>query len=266
MLAAVSLALAGCDIDKPTPHVKEGFVAIVYADLTRSINDETANRIKRNVAELFRNTPPNTNFYLFSVDRGTSKPDIYEFIPHFSEIKLASDEDKVKKEMEDNQKTKADVELKKLKDSLDSYHALIASQKGPVSCLTNKLNSLSDMIRNKSSNYPDYEIRVYFYSDMIEDCSNSFDGKPLAFKRSANDDEEEKHLQDIQHRIDKNFHQVELKSLHPKVYVVLTSQDDKQSLANLKMLWSKFFDKLGVDTGDIFWGVGNEESFWKMPK
>lgn len=269
LIVASSFGLLGCGEIKSLPQNK-GVVAIVYADLTGSINEEIANREKKNIGELFRKLPADTKFYLFSIDKGTSKPDIYNFLPEFTTVHTAADEDKLKEEIEDNRKAKETTEFAKLNSSLNSYHDSIARQKGPVSCISNKLNSLLDMIENKKRSYPDYEIRVYFYSDMIEDCQNSFDGKPLVFKRSATDIDEEKHLQDIQNRIEKNFSQggaqKEPKFVETKIYIILTSQDDKQSLGNLKKIWNRLFEKLGVAPKDIVWGNGNESSFWKVEK
>jgi len=264
-LFAALFALSKCD---PEPPKKKGIVAIVYTDLTKSIDNETADRQKRNIEELFQNLAPASKFYLFSIDRGTNKPSIYEFIPRFTEIKNAEDEDKVNEEISNTKKAKESTELEKLNSSLNSYHASIAGERGPVSCISNKLNSLLDMIGNKKASFPDYEIRVFFYSDMIEQCENSFDGKPLTFQRAANDKEETKHLQDIQNRIEQNFEQgspkKNLKSMDTKIYVVLTSQDDKQSLKNLKTIWNSFFGKLGLQPEDLVWANGNEDYFGKL--
>jgi hypothetical protein len=86
MFAAL-IALSGCNgIDTPAPPKKKGIVAIVHADLTESIDEATATRQKRNIEELFQNLPYDSKFYLFSIDRGTNKPSIYEFLPTFIDV------------------------------------------------------------------------------------------------------------------------------------------------------------------------------------
>jgi hypothetical protein len=263
------IALSGCGcIDCPVPPKKKGIVALVYTDLTKSINDETANRQKRNIEELFQSLPYDSKFYVFSIDRGTNKPSIYEFLPKFIEPKTPREEDQLTEEIATTKKAKESTELEKLRSSLDSYHAAIISERGPVSCISNKLNSLTDMIAIKRSSVPEYEIRLYFYSDMIEQCQNSFDGKPLTFEKYPDDTEEAKHLQDIQKRIEANFQPANpnknLKSMGTAIQIILTSQDDKQSLRTLKTLWNSFFGKLGLSPEDIVWANGNEECFWKL--
>lgn len=260
----------------PKPPKKKGIIAIVFADLTGSINEETANRVKRNVGELFKQLPAETNFYLYTIDRGTSKPDIYNFTPKFTEIKVDSDEEKRKEETANNQELKNTIELEKLNKSLNDYQNYISSQKGAVSCLSNKLNFLSDSIKNKSDSYPEYAVKIYFYSDMLEECENSFDGKPLDFKKKATDAEEEKHLQEIENRIGKGFNSTlqfkDLKSLRTKIHVILTSQDDKQELGKLKTLWAKIFGKFGYLEEDIndktyfYWGDGTDKILWELEK
>ena len=269
-LFAALIAFSGCDgLDTRVPPKKKGIVAIVYADLTKSIDEQTATRQKRNIEELFQNLPYDSKFYLFSIDRGTNKPSIYEFLPKFIEVKNPKDEDQLKEEIANTRKAKESTELEKLRSSLNSYHSSISSQNGPVSCISSKLNSLVDMIANKRSSFPEYDIRLYFYSDMIEQCQNSFDGKPLTFERYTDDSEEAKHLQDIQRRIKQNFDPAnpnkDLKSLQTKVHIILTSQDDKQSLRSLKTIWNSLFEKLGLSPDDIVWANGNEEIFSKLP-
>lgn len=269
LLVAISFGLSGCWIDeKFPPHQTKGLVAVVYSDLTGSINDETATRQKQNIGKLFQELPAETKFFLFSIDQGTSKPDIYYFVPKATEVVDAATEAKADQEKQTWKTEKATVETNKLNASLDGYHKSIVNEKRAVSCIANKLNSLLDMVTNKTTNDPGCEVRVYFYSDMIEDCENSFDGKPLLFKRLANDAQEEKHLQEIQLRIEKNFEQVgpqrNLKSMGARIYIILTSQDDKQRLVTLKKLWNQLFAKLGFAPEDITWSIGNEESFWKF--
>ena len=263
------IASSGCGrLDVPVAPKPKGILAIVYSDLTKSINEETANRQKRNIEELFQNLPHDSKFYLFSIDRGTNKPSIYEFLPKFTEVKNAEDEDKLKEDIANIKKAKETTEFEKLKASLDSYQASITSERGPVSCISNKLNLLADMIANKRAGYPGYEIRLFFYSDMIEQCQNSFDSKPLNFERYSGDSEEAKHLQDIQKRINANFDPAStnknLKSMGAKIYIILTSQDDKQSLRTLKTLWDSFFGKLGLAPEDIVWTNSNELYFWTL--
>ena len=265
------IALSGCDgigIDTPVPPKKKGIVAIVYTDLTKSIDEQTATRQKRNIEELFQSLPYDSKFYLFSIDRGTNKPSIYEFLPKFIEVKNPKDEDQLKEDIAKTRKDKETTELEKLRSSLDSYHASITGEKGPVSCISNKMNSLVDMIANKRSSFPQYDIRLYFYSDMIEQCQNSFDSKPLTFERYPDDSEEATHLQDIQRRIAENFEPANanknLKTMETKMHIILTSQDDKQSLRSLKTIWNSFFGKLGLAPEDIIWTNGNENIFWTL--
>jgi len=126
------------------------------------------------------------------------------------------------------------------------------------------------MVANKTAGHPEYEVRLYFYSDMIEECENSFDGKPLSFRRNPHDSDEKKHLQQIQTRIDESFEQAapprDLKSMGAKIYIILTSQDDKQTLVTVKKIWNKLFAKLGYAPEDITWANGNEDSFWRPAK
>lgn len=241
---------------------------MVYTDLTKSIDEDTATRQKRNIATLFQNLPYDAKFYLYSIDRGTNKPSIYEFLPKFTPITDAISQDTVKQEIVKTIADKQGAELDNLNSSLNTYHASIASEKGPVSCISNKLNSLIDTADNNLGNSTDYDVRIFFYSDMIEQCQNSFDAKPLNFARYANDSQEQKHLADIQNRIDKNFDPVSpkmnLKTLDAKVYIILTSQDDKQSLKTLKIIWGSFFKKLGLSPEEITWATGNGERFWTL--
>jgi len=268
-LLAAAMAFPGCDgIDHPVSPKPKGILAIVYSDLTKSINEQTADRQKRNIEDLFHNLSPDSKFYLFSIDRGTNKPSIYEYLPTFTEIKNAEDEYTVKEEMDKYGKQKESTESEKLKASLDSYHTFITSERGPVSCISNKLNSLADMIASKKASFPGYEVRLYFYSDMIEQCQNSFDGKPLTFEKYANESEETKHIQEIEKRIAENFEPASpnrnLKSMGARIFIVLTSQDDKQRLKTLKTLWDDFFGKLGLAPEDVVWTNGNEVYFWKL--
>jgi hypothetical protein len=251
----------------PTPSKKKGIVAIVYADLTKSIDKNIANRQKENIGELFKQLPVNTKFFLYSIDRGTNKPDIYKFTPPtFIKIRVESDRDRLKKQIDDTQTNKETTEFDNLNRSLNSYYSSITNQKGPVSCIANKLTTLLDTIGNKTASYPEHEIRLFFYSDMIEQCQSSFDGKPANLEKHANDKEEAKYLQDLQQRIEQNFVQAgsekNLKSMGTKVYIVLTSQDDKQNLQALKTIWNTFFKKLGLNPEDLVWANGNEELFW----
>jgi len=272
LFIAVLVGLSGCGIDDAFKgqNQKKGIVAIVYSDLTESINEEIANREKQNIGELFQKLPAATKFYLFSIDRGTNKPDIYSFAPQFTIVRKVSDQEKVKQEIEENRIAKETTELAKLNASLNSYHTSITGQKGPVSCIANKLNSLLDMVGNKTAGHSGYEVRLYFYSDMIEECENSFDGKPLSFRRDPDDSDEKKHLQEIQTRVEENFEQAapprDLKSMGAKIYIILTSQDDKQTLVTLKKIWNKLFAKLGFAPEDIVWANGNEDRFWQVNK
>src|SRR5260370_37208237 len=209
LLIAASFSLSSCWIDERFPTAKtKGLVAIVYSDMNGSINDETAIRQKQNIGKLFQRLPVETKFFLFSIDQGTSKTDIYDFGREPTVVKDAATEAKAEREKDQWKKEKETVETNKLNASLDSYRTSIAKQRGPVSCIANKLNSLLDMVANKITNEPGCEVRVYFYSDMIEECENSFDGKPTVFTRYPNNAQEEKHLQDIQTRIDKDFEQI----------------------------------------------------------
>jgi hypothetical protein len=252
----------------PPVHKTKGIVAFVYTDLTVSINDETAKREKENIGKLFQNLPAESQFYLFSIDRGTNKPSIYEFLPKLVDVKVASDQKLLAKQKIEIENLKQTTEFAKLKSSLDAYHSSISKDNGHVSCITNKLNSLADIIASTRSSYPDYDIRLYFYSDMIEDCQNSFDGKLLRFDRDSDDRKEVVHLQDIQNRIEKNFEPARpdnnLKSMGTKVYIILTSQDDKQTLKSLKTIWNNLFGKLGLAPEDIKWTIGNEPYFWTL--
>ena len=104
---------------------------------------------------------------------------------------------------------------------------------------------------------------------MIEQCQNSFDGKPLTFAKYSDDSKEVAHLEDIQKiDIEKNFVPASPdknpKSMRTKVYIVLTSQDDKQSLRSLKAIWNNFFGKLGLAPEDVRWNIGNEPYFWTL--
>jgi hypothetical protein len=251
---------------KDGPKKPKGIVAIVYADLTKSINKEIAERQKENIGELFKKLPWNTKFFLFSIDRGSSQPTIYEFTPKITIVTDTKEEMAAKKDPENNQTAKETTEYEKLNSSLNSYHAAIASQQGMVSCISNKLNFLLDRVRDKTESFPEHEIRVFFYSDMIEQCENSFDGKPLNLKRVANDKEEAKYLQDIQARIEQNFEPANnLNSMGTKIYIIRTSQDDKQNLKTLTAIWDSFFKKLGLATEDIDWTNSNEPYFWAFP-
>jgi hypothetical protein len=75
-LCAALIALSGCGrlegLDKHIPPQKKRILAIVYTDLTKSIDEQTANRQKQNIEELFQNLPPDANFFLFSIDTGTN--------------------------------------------------------------------------------------------------------------------------------------------------------------------------------------------------
>ena len=270
-LCTVLAALSHCNGDGPPPPKKaKGIVAIVYADLTKSIDEDIANRQKKNIGELFQRLPANTKFFLYSIDRGSNKPDIYEFAPRFIEVKEAKDVDTLKQQIEKAKKDKETSEGDNLNASLNAYYSFITSQKGPVSCIANKLNSLLDTVGNAKASFRDHEIRLFFYSDMIEQCQNSFDGKPADFETQGNDQEEVKHLQDIQQRIEQSFAQAgpekNLKSMGAKVYIVLTSQDDKQNLKSLKTIWNTFFGKLGLQPDDLIWANRNEELFWDASK
>ncbi|HXQ39352.1 MAG TPA: hypothetical protein VN843_35455 [Anaerolineales bacterium] len=256
------------EIKPPTPPKKKGIVAIVYSDLTKSIDENIANRQKENIGELFKRLPVNTKFFLYSIDRATNKPDIYKFTPPtFIKIRVESDRDRLKKQIEDTQTNKETTEFDNLNRSLNSYYSSITNQKGPVSCIANKLTTLLDTIGNKNNSFPEHELRLFFYSDMIEQCQSSFDGKPANLEKHANDKEEAKYLQDLQQRIEQNFGQAapdkNLKSMGTKVYIVLTSQDDKQNLNTLKTIWNAFFKRLGLDPEDLVWANGNEEVFWE---
>ena len=266
-LFAASISLSGCEgLDTPAPPRKKGIVAIVYTDLTKSIDEKTATRQKRNIQELFQNLPYDSKFYLFSIDQGTNKPSIYEFLPRFIKVKNPKDEDELREQIEKTRKARESNELEKLKSSLDTYYASVSSAKGSVSCISNKLNSLVDMIANKRSSFPEYDLRIFFYSDMIEQCQNSFDGKPMTFERYSDDSVEAKHLQDIEKRIKENFEPASpsknLKSMETKVHIIMTSQDDKQSLRSLKTIWNSLFEKLGIDPEDIVWANSNEDIFF----
>ena len=268
-----TLALSGCNGNgthqpSPPPIKKKGIVAIVYADLTKSIDEQTAARQKKNIEELFQNLPFDSKFYLFSISRGTNKPSIYEFLPRFVVPKNPKEEDLLEEQKENTKKAKESTELEKLRSSLDSYHAEITDESGAVSCISNKMNSLVDMIASKRSSFPEYDIRLFYYSDMIEQCQNSFDGKPLTFERYPDESKEAAHFQDIQRRIDDNFDPAStnknLKTMDIKMHIILTSQDDKQSLKSLKKIWNTIFQKLGLPPEEIVWAIGNEEYFWKL--
>lgn len=267
LFALVGLSVS-CIVIPPDPPKTKGIVAIVYSDLTKSINEETAVRQKQNIEQLFQNLPVNTKFFLSGIDRGTSSPTIYEFTPKFVKVTVAQHEKELKKQIADVDAKKKSAELKKLSSSLNSYHTSITKEEGRVSCISNKLNSLLDTISNKKRSFPEYEIRVFFYSDMIEECDNSFDGKPLTFKRSATEKEEAAHLLDIQKRIEQNFQQASpeksLQSLGTKIYIVLTSQDDKQNLPTLKTIWRPFFVKLGYDPNALVWANTNDDLLWQF--
>ncbi|HEY6803971.1 MAG TPA: hypothetical protein VI306_10365 [Pyrinomonadaceae bacterium] len=262
------LGLTGC---VRGPHrqlrAKQGVLALVYADFTKSINEQTIDRQKRNVEELFRNLPDDSKFFLFSIDRGTYTPSIYEFAPKFTVIEKPIDVETVEQEKAEAKKAKQTTELAKLQTALDSYQTSVGNEKGPVSCISNKLNMLLDLVASKRASYKDYEIRIYFFSDMIEQCQNAFDGKPITIERSTVNTEE-KIVQDIQKRIDDNFEAAgpnkNLKLMGTKLYVVLTSQDDKQDLKTLKAIWNKFFSKLGLTSDDITWSTGNSEVLWQF--
>ena len=265
-LCIALIALSACGPEGTTP---KGIVAIVYTDLTKSINDEIADRQKQNIEQLFQQLPWDTKFFLFSIDQGSNKPTTYEFIPKITHIGNSNDEKKAEKDPEDNQKAKDTTEKEKLNSKLNSYHTSIVRQNGFVSCISNKLNFLLETIRDKRKSFPEHEIRIFFYSDMIEQCDNSFDGERLTFEKYKDDREEEKHLQDIQKRIEEGFHpanlNINLRAIGTKLYIILTSQDDKQSLETLKKLWNSFFKKLGLAPEDIYWTIGNEPYFWSPP-
>lgn len=268
-LLAALIGLSACKgIDTPLPPQKKAILAIVYTDLTKSIDEQTAMRQKENIQQLFQKLPYDTKFYLFSIDRGTSKPSIYKFLPDIPEVKTAKDEVRLEKAKENIETAKKTTELEKLNSSLNAYHSSITKQKGPVSCISNQLNALIDTTSGMRADSPDYDIRVFFYSDMIEQCQNAFDAKPLDFERHENDSEEEKHLADIQSRIEQNFEQASpeknLKSLGASIYIILTSQDDKQSLRTLKTIWNSFFTKLGLVPNEVVWSNGNGERFWRL--
>lgn len=268
-LSIVLIGLSACGMDQRFRETKKtkGIVAIVYSDLTKSINEEVATRQKEDIDELFRQLPVTTNFFLFSIDRGTNKPNIYEFIPQLPEVKVEADREELDKTKAETEKAKQTTESETLNSRLKAYYDSITKQKGPVSCISNKLNTLPDEIKNQKRNYPGYEIRIFFYSDMIEQCANSFDGKPLTLQKAASDAEEAQHLQEIQTRIEQNFQppDQDLKS-GTKIFIVQTSQDDKQSPTNLRTIWNAFFSRLGFDPKDIVWANGNHESFWRIDK
>ena len=259
---------------KERSRKKEGVVAIVYVDLTGSINEEIATRVKENIGKLFKNLPAETKFYLYSINGGASNPDIYNFVPTIiaiTDIKVASDETKRENQIKESEMLKETTEFEKLNNALNTYQTLISNQKGPVSCLTNRLDSLWEIVKNKRDSNPNYEVRVYFYSDMIEECNNSFDGKPLDFKRKANEIEEEKQFQEILRRVEKGFPANplnDLKSLGAKIHIVSTSHTDRQNLRQLKMIWAKIFEKNGYTAEDInnkdyfYWGDGTDEIIW----
>jgi hypothetical protein len=263
----VWVAFSGCGIVHAFKGQNKQIFAIVYTDLTESISKEVADREKQNIAQLFQKLPADSQFYLFEIDRGTSSPDIYESVPHFTVVRKVSDLEKRKQEIEKYQHEKETTELVKLNTALNSYQGSIAGQKGPVSCVTNKLNALLDQVANSIVGHPEYEVRLYFYSDMIEECEKSFDGKPMSFLRNPHDNEERAHIQEIEKRIDENFQQADppkdLKSMGAKIYIMLTSQDDKQTLVTLKKIWGRLFASLGLPEKDIVWANGNSDLLWQ---
>ena len=263
------LSFTACNGVKPPPK-KEGIIAIVFADLTGSINEETANKLKTNVKELFNNLPPQSKFYLYSIDKGTSKPPIFEYVPVLPPIESAADEYTANKKIEELGLRKANEESARLQNALNVYYDSISKQKGAVSCLTNKLNILGDSVTNKSISYPNHELRIYFYSDMIEDCENSFDGKPLNFERKPNDLQEQAHADEINTRIEKNVSQLKkIRDLETKIHIILTSHDDKQELSKLKSIWAKLFNKFGYQLEDFnndkyfYWDTANNKIIWE---
>jgi hypothetical protein len=265
----ILLASSACKIDDAfrSQNKKKGVVAIVFTDLTKSVNKEVADRQRQNIGELFQKLPGDSKFFLFSIDRATSKPSIYQYLPTLTPIKKAADESKRKKELADIEEAKRTTEFEKLNSSLTDYYDSISGQTGAVSCIANKLNPLLDTIRNKQADFPGYDIRVYFYSDMIEQCQNSFDDKPLSFERYSDAVAEEKHLKDIESRIAKNFPASSgrsLKSMGARLYIIHNAHEDKQNPTNLRALWDSIFEKMGLPADEIVWSNGNEERFWML--
>ena len=74
LLSIVSCSFSSCNGDetvrKEPFRKKEGIVAITYVDLTGSINEEIATRVKENIGILFKKLPPDTKFYLYSINGG----------------------------------------------------------------------------------------------------------------------------------------------------------------------------------------------------
>jgi hypothetical protein len=276
LLSLVLVSSTACRPDPKQDHPddRDHADAIVYVDLTGSVNQQVAGRVIENVEKLFTDTPPETRFYIYAIDRGTSKPDIYHFTPDIPRGDRPTDQANRNQSLKEIPDRKRSEERGKLDTALKRYLADISHQRGPVSCLTNKLNALWDVAKAKRDSDPDCDLKIYFYSDMIEECENGFDGKPLDFKRKQDATQEKRHLDEIFERI-AGFHldpSMNLKDLGAKIHVVQASQNDKEDYQQLRAIWTRLFEKLGYSRDDLskkeyfYWGDGADDILWNFGK
>jgi hypothetical protein len=241
--------LNGC-ADREAEQLKEvnnrENIVIAFVDLTGS-NDETITDVViGKVIALFEQLPENSKFYLYPVNFGTNIETIFAFKSKGCEIIKESD----KKRCEQFLKNEKNEESSKLKQALISYQKVMAlpeNKKLDNSCLINKMITSNNLFKSKYADNGKYQLSLVFFSDMIEDCSESFNNKAISFEDV---DQFSLVKRQLEQTLILNAESSNLKTLGVKLIIVQTVRKDLMPFNQLQELWDIVFTKFGFEKGE----------------
>ena len=257
----LSFLFVACEDEQPEEMPRSN-VIVSFVDLTGSIDEETAEGVKNKVEKLFIDLPEKSIFYVYPVDFGANIQPIFSYQDQECVIKRDSDKEKCRKQFADSKKTATED----LKIQLMRYQEKMAhpdNKKLDNSCLINKLITMNNLVKSK---YDDkkYKLSLIFFSDMIEDCSESFNNKPISFEKANNFDLIKTQ---IEKEVTVNRDNANLKLLQIKPIFIHTIRKDSMPFYQLQELWDMVFNKFGYDKGELlkcYWTTElPDENSWK---
>lgn len=239
--------LVGCgrneaDQSKPSREVtvkaEPTVLALVFCDLTGSMDSSSVRMSAEAVANILLSLPPGSQFEIFPID----------FSGRIAPIE-GTTEGKPKKPSEVG-KIKAlnkDQAIRVGNQLLDLYGRKFAPHPSRNSCIVQTLE-LADAIfkQYRAKADQEYEFEIVYVSDMLEDCVNSSLG--AASFETASFSDVMKEVSHFEPKVDIGFARLSI-IIPARPYV----ENTRSSLtdAQLKEVWEKIFRKVGFDDDKI---------------
>lgn len=246
--------------NKPEESKKQEII-LIYLDFTQSADSSVISQlIDQKFRALLNKAPLNSKIYCKVI----SNIENQDFIIEYTKPNISKLEDLDDVILEDANKRKRDILVSKMKNDIDSlvnlskvaYNNFIVQdnlraigRENHPSCLIKTLESAYNLFNSFYKTNPDrYEMRLVYFSDMIEQCTNYFDYLTMCDLPPDS----------IEKKIDLHYNpSFDLKKvIKNNVHFIMTQRSEgsnKSCFDNhyIQKIWAKIFSKIGYSINDF---------------